>query len=47
MGRGHPDDGWRGLFTGEVAAEKLKLFARLGIKTTWFVLATDQTFRPR
>jgi peptidoglycan-N-acetylglucosamine deacetylase len=33
-----PDDISRGLFAGEVGAPRLlKLFGRLGIKTTWFI----------
>ena len=37
-GEDSPDDISRGLFAGEVgSARLLKLFARLGIKTTWFI----------
>ena len=37
-GEDSPDDISRGLFAGEVGSPRLlKLFARLGIKTTWFV----------
>src|ERR1700738_329216 len=37
-GGGSPDDISRGLFAGEVGSPRLlKLFARLGIKTTWFI----------
>src|SRR5437660_10898874 len=37
-GEDSPDDISRGLFAGEVGSPRLlKLFARLGIKTTWFI----------
>ncbi len=37
-GEDSPDDISRGLFAGEVGTPRLlKLFARLGIKTTWFI----------
>jgi peptidoglycan/xylan/chitin deacetylase (PgdA/CDA1 family) len=37
-GEDSPDDISRGLFAGEVGAPRLlKLFARLGIRTTWFI----------
>src|ERR1700736_4976694 len=37
-GEDSPDDVSRGLFAGEVGSPRLlKLFARLGIKTTWFI----------
>jgi peptidoglycan/xylan/chitin deacetylase (PgdA/CDA1 family) len=37
-GEDFPDDISRGLFAGEVGSPRLlKLFARLGIKTTWFI----------
>src|SRR5260221_5259040 len=37
-GEDPPDDLSRGLFAGEVGSPRLlKLFARLGIKTTWFI----------
>jgi peptidoglycan/xylan/chitin deacetylase (PgdA/CDA1 family) len=37
-GEDSPDDISRGLFAGEVGAPRLlKLFERLGIKTTWFI----------
>src|SRR5580658_4296792 len=37
-GEDSPDDISRGLFAGEVGSPRLlKLFGRLGIKTTWFI----------
>ena len=37
-GEDSPDDISRGLFAGEVGSPRLlKLFARLGVKTTWFI----------
>ena len=37
-GEDSPDDISRGLFAGEVGTPRLvKLFDRLGIKTTWFI----------
>jgi peptidoglycan-N-acetylglucosamine deacetylase len=37
-GEDSPDDISRGLFAGEVGSPRLlKLFDRLGIKTTWFI----------
>ena len=37
-GEDSPDDISRGLFSGEVGSPRLlKLFARMGIKTTWFI----------
>jgi peptidoglycan/xylan/chitin deacetylase (PgdA/CDA1 family) len=37
-GEDSPDDISRGLFAGEVGSPRLlKLFNRLGIKTTWFI----------
>jgi peptidoglycan/xylan/chitin deacetylase (PgdA/CDA1 family) len=37
-GEDSPDDISRGLFAGEVGSPRLlKLFARFGIKTTWFI----------
>src|ERR1700737_2593153 len=37
-GEDSPDDISRGLFAGEVGSRRLlKLFDRLGIKTTWFI----------
>ena len=37
-GEDSPDDISRGLFAGEVGSPRLlRLFARLGIKTTWFI----------
>ena len=37
-GEDSPDDISRGLFAGEVGSPRLlKLFAQLGIKTTWFI----------
>src|ERR1044072_9679464 len=37
-GEDSPDDISRGLFSGEVGSPRLlKLFDRLGIKTTWFI----------
>jgi hypothetical protein len=40
-GEDSPDDISRGLFAGEVGSPRLlKLFGRLGIKTTWFIPRT-------
>ena len=37
-GEDSPDDISRGLFAGEIGSPRLlKLFGRLGIKTTWFI----------
>src|SRR6202158_1184845 len=37
-GEDSPDDISRGLFAGEVGSPRLlKMFGRLGIKTTWFI----------